>query len=97
MQETLDFPIEVAKIVRFDREKYADSKSLGAVLMQLGPLSVWCRLVIDPNGEPFLSMPSRKGKDEKYFVTTFFTDRRLHERAQAMAVEAFKKMEVSPN
>lgn len=95
MQNTVDLPIEVARVVHFEREE--GSKGLGAVLLRVGPLSLWCKIFLDPKGEPFLSMPARKGKDDRYFQSAYFSDRQHHEQAQAIALEAFKQALTSPN
>lgn len=95
MQQTIDIPMEVARIIPF--QPLEGSKGLAAVLLKVGPVSMWCKIFTDSNGEPFLSMPARKGKDEKYFQSAFFSDRSHHEQAQKIVLEAFAQMEISPN
>lgn len=95
MQETIDIPIQVSRVVPF--EPMEGSKGLAAVLLTVGPLSVWCRIFLDPKGQPFLSMPSRKGKEDRYYQAAYFSDRRFHEQAERLAVEAYRKSDVSNN
>lgn len=93
MQETM--PIEVERIIPF--APIEGSNGLAAVLLRVGPLQLWCKIYHDSNGEPFLSMPARKGKDEKFHQSVFFTDRRLHDQTQALVLDTYRKMETCTN
>ncbi|MBI3927117.1 MAG: hypothetical protein HY319_16390 [Armatimonadetes bacterium] len=66
-----------------------EGHAVAGVTLVYGALTIHALLMKNEGGF-WLSLPRRKGKDEQWYDSVYFHDRRIHREAERMAVQAFE-------
>lgn len=64
--------------------------AVAGVTLRYGPVIIRAKLRKNNRGEVFLSFPSRKGKDEKWYDHAYIEDDGLRRQFESMALEAYR-------
>lgn len=70
----------------------AEAGMLASVTLLYGPIAIRAKLISGSQG-PFLSMPSRRGHDDKWWDQAYFRDRSLHSRFEELAKERYRELQ----
>ncbi len=80
-----DWKVEVKRIYPFEN---GDGAAVAGVVVAVGPVIIRARLMQGEDGL-WLSLPGRRGKDDRWYYLVFFDDRSLHDKVMDAVLEAW--------
>ena len=87
---TLELPIHEPQILRMVPVN-GESGLLASVTLCYGPVAIRAKLV-NGNQGMFLSMPSHKGNDERWWDQAYFRDRSVHDLFEQLAKRHYEQI-----